>query len=81
MRKNIVIAIVAVCLLALSAIQKADAMNKEPRYSKLHLPSVIMVDPETGVQYIVIDEFGINGGVGITPRLDANGNVMVSGVK
>lgn len=39
--------------------------------------SAVWVDPETGVQYIIIDEFGLNGGIGITPRLDANGKIMV----
>jgi hypothetical protein len=78
MKKLLIVLVAMVCMLALGSVdKKANANNQQPTYNKFYLPNVVWVDPETGVQYIVIDEFGINGGVGITPRLDANGKPMV----
>lgn len=50
------------------------------KYRTISVPHDIYVDPETGVQYIVIGKFwGSSGGLGITPRLDADGKPMVDG--
>lgn len=82
MKKLLFLLTIMVCILAFGVIDKrVSANNQHPTYNKFHLPSVVWVDPETGVQYIVIDEFGLNGGIGITPRLDTNGKPMVEMVK
>lgn len=48
------------------------------QYRTFSVPNDIYVDPETGVQYIVIGKFyGSSGGLGITPRLDADGKPMI----
>ena len=41
-------------------------------------PSEVFVDPETGVQYIVFDRvWRFGGGLGITPRLGADGKPKI----
>ena len=48
-------------------------------YNTLAIPHTIYVDPETRVQYIVFSRIlGSAGGVGITPRLDAEGKPMLA---
>ena len=52
--------------------------NKPYKYKTISLPYSIYVDPETRVQYIVFDEqWGFAGGLGITPRLNAEGKPML----
>ena len=59
----------------------AESCSKHPnvyKYNTISIPYAIYVDPETRVQYIVFDEqWGFAGGLGITPRLDANGKPML----
>lgn len=47
-------------------------------YSKISVPYDIWVDDVTGVQYIIIRESSLHGyGIGITPRLKADGTLMI----
>lgn len=56
----------------------AEAKKLNYTYRTISVPSCIYVDPETGVQYIVFKKYlGNGGGIGITPRLDADGKPMV----
>lgn len=73
------LAVIIASVFLLGCKERNAKVNK-PNYTyrTISVPSDIYVDPETGVQYIVISEFwGSAGGIGITPRLDADGKLMV----
>lgn len=58
--------------------ETSAATESNYTYRTLSVPYCIYVDPETGVQYIVFKKYlGNGGGIGITPRLDADGKPMV----
>ena len=78
MKKTLILCLTT--LLVVTAIVGCEGAGRPKHrciYKTLSIPHDVFIDPITGVQYIVIDEFGINGGIGITPRLDANGKIMV----
>lgn len=71
---------VIVASVFLIGCKETNAEAKKPNYTyrTISVPYDIYVDPETRVQYIVFKMcIGSAGGVGITPRLDANGKPMV----
>ena len=62
--------------------KEVSAKTEKLHYKKIEMnftgSAKVYVDPETGVQYIVFaDWFGKGYGIGITPRLDADGKPMV----
>ena len=75
------VAIFAALFTLLACNSTAESYSKRPyvyKYNTISIPYAIYVDPETRVQYIVFDErWGFAGGLGITPRLDANGKPML----
>lgn len=81
MRKVLLIGLVTmVAFTMLVGCKETSAKTEKSnyKYSTISVPHDIYVDPETGMQYIVISKFyGSSGGLGITPRLDADGKPMV----
>lgn len=87
---SLICTIALMCLIALSSgyLLGNDRIHKEQVLNETTEPTVgekddnfiyIWTDKETGVEYIVYRERerGV-GFCGITPRLDADGNIMVS---
>ncbi len=73
-----ILLVVLIILATLSMAGWTDPRTNEYHYDKISVPYDIWVDPVTGVQYIVIKEkCGYGYGVGITPRLNADGSLMV----
>ena len=60
------------------ASAKMKNVNYHKREMSFNNKFDLYIDPETGVQYIVICEVGFSGvGVAMTPRLNADGKPMI----
>lgn len=82
MRKALLIGLATmVAFTMLVGCKETSAKTEKLHYRKIKMdftgPTFIYIDPETGVQYIVFDEWRGDGGIGITVRLDADGKPMV----
>lgn len=76
MKRIIILAIITTILLTGCAATNADTGTETPIFKTLYRDGDyrIICDTESGVHYVVYSDYKKGG---ITPRLDADGNVVV----